>query len=65
MNVAGAIKAVTENLPEIAIIVSGVLMVAEVITRWTKTKTDEGFVQRIGGLFKKLFDALGVPNKLK
>lgn len=65
MDFAGAIKAVTENLPAIAVLLSGVLIVAEVVTRWTKTKKDDGFVQRIGGLLKKIFDTLGVPNKLK
>ena len=47
----------------VAIFATGGL--AELATRLTKTKTDDGFVKRIGSAVDKLSDLLGLPNKRK
>lgn len=50
---------------EVAALSSALLAVAEMITRLTPTKKDDGFVQRIGAALKKVFDILGIPNNIK
>ena len=46
-------------------LILALLAVAELIVRLTPTKKDDGVVQRIGGVIKKIFDFLKVPNNLK
>lgn len=43
----------------------GALTIAEVITRLTPTKKDDGFVQRIGVVITSIFDNIKVPNRKK
>lgn len=38
---------------------------AELAVRLTPTKTDDGAVERIGGMIRKLLDVMKVPNKAK
>jgi len=38
------------------------VVAAEVITRLTPTKKDDGFVERIGGIIRKTMDLLKIPN---
>lgn len=38
------------------------LAFAEVVVRLTPTKTDDGVVERIGSVIKKILDFLGFPN---
>ena len=49
--------------PELAI---GILLgLAELITRLTPTKADDGFIARIGVLVGKVFDLVKIPNRKK
>ncbi len=41
------------------------LGIAELITRLTPTKADDGFIMRIGVLVGKVFDLAKIPNKKK
>ena len=43
--------------------VLGALAGAEVVTRLTPTKKDDGFIKRIGGLVDKIFSVF--PNRIK
>lgn len=38
------------------------IAVAEFLTRFTPTKKDDGFVQRLGGLIKFILDTVKTPN---
>lgn len=51
------------NGPALVGAILGLLAVAETITRLTPTKKDDTAVERIGGVIRKFFDMLGVPNK--
>jgi len=50
------------NWPVTVLILLGI---AEMVTRLTKTKKDDALVERVGSLIRKIFDALGFPNRLK
>ena len=50
------------NGPAVAGAVLGLLTVAETITRLTPTTKDDTAVERIGGVIRKFFDMLGLPN---
>lgn len=58
-------KSVVANWEIITGLVLGLIVVAEHVVRLTATEKDDGAVQRIGGIIKKIFDALKVPNRLK
>lgn len=53
--------------PAIASILLAIIAVAEMIVRLTPTKKDDGAVQRIGGVIRKLIDYAKVvfPNNKK
>jgi hypothetical protein len=49
--------------PELAV---GLLLgIAELITRLTPTKADDGFIKRIGALVDMGFDLVKMPNRKK
>ncbi len=41
------------------------IIAAEFIVRLTPTKSDDGFVHRVGSYLDKLFDILKIPNSKK
>jgi hypothetical protein len=43
----------------------GLLFFAECVVLLTPTKTDDGFVERIGGIIRKVLTTLGIPNRIK
>jgi len=49
----------------VMIVLTGLVSVAEIAVRFTKTKTDDGAVKRIGIRIDKLLDLAGVPNRKK
>lgn len=53
------------NYTEMLIVLAGLIPLAEFITRMTKTKKDDGFVKRIGGILDKMMNFFKVPNRLK
>lgn len=59
------IKWVMENYVEMLIALGSLTAALEIIVRLTPTKTDDGFLQRFGGMLKQLMDALKIPNNLK
>lgn len=48
--------------PALAAIVLTLLSVAEMVVRLTPTEKDDGAVERIGKLIRKLFDTIGIPK---
>lgn len=44
---------------------ASIISIAEVVTRLTPTKDDDGAVTRVGERIDKLLDLLRVPNKVK
>lgn len=46
-------------------VIGSLVTIMEFIVRLTPTKTDDGFIQRIGNLVSKFLDSIGVPNKTK
>ena len=61
----GIVAWLKDHWLEIAALSSALVGIAEMITRLTPTKKDDGFVQRIGAALKKILDLIGVPNNLK
>ncbi len=51
-----------ENWPVTVLILLGI---AELATRLTPTKNDDAFIERVGKVVKRVFDYLGIPNRLK
>lgn len=56
---------IISSVQNISPIIPVVLGVAELITRLTPTKKDDGFIERIGSSIRKGLDLLQVPNKKK
>lgn len=56
-----------EQLQALALIAlvafAGLISVAEIVVRFTPTKSDDGAVKRIGDRIDKLLDLLKVPNR--
>jgi len=55
----------TVNYIEIVAASLGVIGVAEIITRFTPTKKDDAFLERVGSVFRKIMDYLKIPNLKK
>lgn len=53
------------NKENIAVVMLSLIGVAEVIVRLTPTEKDDGAVQRIGEVIKKVLDFLKLPNVKK
>jgi hypothetical protein len=51
------------NYVNVLTLLSLVVAVGEVVTRFTKTKHDDGFVQRVGKVIKGIMDFLKIPNR--
>ena len=47
-------KWISDNWPQVVIIVSGLLATAEAITKMTPTESDDSFVERIGKSWTKI-----------
>lgn len=58
-------KWVTSNYQDVLLAVAAVVAAAEVVVRITPTKKDDGAVERIGSIVKKLLDFFKVPNLKK
>ena len=56
---------VSGNYVNVFLLLSGLVGVAEVATRFTKTEADDGFVKRFGGSLDKVMDFFKVPNRKK
>lgn len=56
------IKWLQDNYLEMIQALTLMVVAAEIVTRITPTKTDDGFVKRIGVLLDKVLNLLGVPN---
>ena len=56
------IQFVQENYVEISKLLIAIGAVAEIIVRLTPTKTDDGALERIGGIIKKILDFAKIPN---
>jgi len=50
------------NYMNLLLAISGLVAVAEVITRFTPTKVDDSILERIGKVIKGIMDFLKVPN---
>ncbi len=46
-------------------VVASFVALGEAVVRLTPTKTDDGFVTRIGVIIEKVLNALKVPNNVK
>lgn len=58
-------KWVSTNYQEILISLASLVAFLEVVVRLTPTKKDDGAVERIGSVVKKLMDFFKVPNVKK
>ena len=61
----GLIEFFVSNKENIAIALLSIVGVAEVIVRLTPTEKDDGAVQRVGEVIKKILDFLKLPNVKK
>ena len=59
------IKFVMENYGSMLTALMAIVVAAELITRFTPTKKDDAFVERVGAILKKIMDFLKVPNNSK
>lgn len=50
------------NYPDVMLAMVGIVGAAEIIVRLTPTKKDDGFVERIGSVIRKVMDFLKIPN---
>jgi len=55
-------KWLTANYQDVLLALGAVVAAAEVVVRITPTKKDDGAVERIGSVIKKLLDFFKVPN---
>jgi len=58
-------KWVTSNYQDVLLALAAVVAAAEVVVRITPTKKDDGAVERVGKVVKKLLDFFKVPNLKK
>lgn len=61
----GAWQFLMANVDKITGATMAFLALAEAITRLTPTETDDGFVERMGAVIRKILDFLKVPNVKK
>lgn len=61
----GLIEFFVSNKENIAVALLSIVGVAEVIVRLTPTEKDDGAVQRVGEVIKKILDFLKLPNVKK
>lgn len=59
------LKWLMENKEEIGLFLLSLIATAELFVRLTPTKTDDGAVERIGALIKRILDWLKIPNVAK
>ena len=58
-------KWLTANYQDVLLSLAAVVAAAEVIVRITPTKKDDGAVERVGSVVRKLLDFFKVPNVKK
>ena len=64
--VIGIGKWLAENWVMMLGVLSGfIFFVAEPLTRLSKTKKDDGFVKRVGGLIDRAYTVARFPNRVK
>lgn len=56
---------VVANYMNVIYFIAALVTAAEIFTRFTKTDKDDGFVERIGSIIKKVMDWLKIPNRVK
>ena len=56
---------VLENIDRIFLFLTFLLGIAEIIVRFTPTKKDDGFIERIGTGLRLIMDFLKIPNRRK
>ena len=56
---------VMENWGSISLAAFAGLFFAECIVRITPTKKDDGAVERVGKIIKRVFDTVKIPNNIK
>lgn len=56
---------IMEHYDDVGLVLAALVGVAELVVRLTPTQKDDGAVQRIGSIVKKVLDFLKVPNNLK
>ena len=52
-----------QNIDKMAAALLALIALAEAIVRLTPTEKDDGAVERVGAIIRKLLDVLKVPNK--
>lgn len=58
-------KYIAEHYVELFGILLGLVAVAEIVVRLTPTKKDDGAVERLGQVLRKIQDILKIPNVKK
>lgn len=53
------------KIHDVSTVLISLIAIAEFVVRLTPTKTDDGAVERIGGLITSLLDSLNIPNRKK
>lgn len=54
-----------QNMETVGALILALLVVAELVVRLTPTKTDDGAVERVGKVIRRVLDFLKVPNVKK
>lgn len=57
-----AIEWLLLNKEALAVVVLALITFAETVVRLTPTKSDDGAVERVGKIVKKIFDFCKIPN---
>lgn len=52
-----------EYIKLIPALLLALVALAEIVVRFTKTEKDDGFVQRVGSIIKRVLDVFKVPNR--
>ena len=64
MGTIGAIfQWIVANYVNVFLALAALVGVAELVVRFTPTKTDDGAVERIGAVIRKIMNFLKIPNK--
>lgn len=56
---------IVQNWGNISLAIMALVALAEAIVRITPTTSDDGAVERIGAIIRKILDFLKVPNNVK
>lgn len=64
-SVKSLIEFLIENKEEIALLLLTLISVAEMVVRLTPTVKDDGAVERVGAIIRKVLDFFKIPNVKK